>query len=268
MRKANMKKIFRLILLVALPFFLSTYSNAENYGEVNKPVLDPGLRHARDGMRAFQTHYTNFVIYSMNLYTPGNVEIGVYNQNINNQVETVPFYRWRMGPVEDTGGELDFFIESQQKGFFVIRLPFGLGYTRDGRIRKDHNGRLITVGGGFPLVGESGDIYLPEGFVSVASSGAIFVDGDLIDRFTVAVFRDRERLVTLNGSVFYVNGGEPDLLVGEEHYKIRQGFLEQSNVLKALTGDISLASKSYEGSAKAAKMVIKLMGSAVQLAAP
>ena len=257
-----------LLCFVATLILLLTHSIAFGIEDDHKSaVLDPALGYSKTGMRAFQQHYTNFVLYTQNLFVPGNVEIGVYNEHIDDKIRTVPFYRWRAGPVEDTGDPFNFFIESQQKGFFVVRLPFGLGYTRDGRLMRHPNGRLVMLAGEIPVQGQSGDIYIPEGDLDVTTSGAIFIDGDQIDKFKVAVFRDRERLVTLNGSVFYMDG-EPDLLVGEEHYRVRQGYIEASNVLKALTGDISIASKSYEGSARAAKVVTKLMNSAVQMGNP
>ncbi len=262
------KRMWNKMRILAGIFFVPLSLFATELEHPQAPQLDPGLKNVKDGMRAFQSHYTNYHLYTMNIYTPGYIEIGVYNENVNNKIETVPFYRWRAGPFEETNGELDFAIEAESKGFFVIQLPFGIAYTRDGRFQRDKNNRLIMLGGGYPVFGQNGEIFLPPGKVTVTPSGAIFVNGDFIDKMQIAVFEDRSPLVTLNGNIFYVDGGEPKLLVGEQFYKVRQGHLENSNVLKAITGDIMIARNSYEANARAAKMLTKLIGSSIQMANP
>ena len=260
-----MARITRLILL---GFYIFTVSLFAVKQPPFSPLIDPGMNFARQGMTASQVHYTNFVQYTMNLNNPGQVEIGVYNQNINGQIETVPFYRWRAGPVRVTNRSLDFFIDSQQRGFFTIQLPFGIGYTRDGRLKIADDGRLVTLSGEYPVLGQNGEIFINGEDFTVSKSGVIFVDGEQIDKFRISVFKNRDNLVTLNGSFFYHSGGEVDLFEGEEYYAIRQGHLEESNVLKALTGDIGVAKQTYEASSKAIKTLVKTSTSGLQMGAP
>jgi hypothetical protein len=101
----------------------------------NQEVQDAGLLNSMYAMRAFQVHYTNYMFYTMNVHTPGFIETGVYNTRRMNtkKVELVPFFRWRAGPVYETGRELDFYVDAASRGFFVVKLPSAFAYTRDGR---------------------------------------------------------------------------------------------------------------------------------------
>lgn len=63
------------------------------------------------------------------------------------QVATQKIYT--QGNYQATGGEFDLCIEGQ--GFFQITMPDGsIGYTRDGALKKDGQGRLVTSDG-YPL---------------------------------------------------------------------------------------------------------------------
>ncbi|NBV41158.1 hypothetical protein EBR96_00080, partial [bacterium] len=199
--------------------------------------------------------------------TPGYIETGGYNQSKDGKIQMVPFYRWRSGPVVETNNPLDFYLDAESRGFFTVLLPSGLGYTRDGRFVLDQNRKLVMLAGNFPVLGERGEIYLPEGKeIAVSKSGLIFVDAAPVDRIKVAIFKDLSGLETLNGSVFYLTK-EPVLEENPE-YGVRQGFVEQNNVIKALIGDILMASRTYEATSKVGKSVTKLMNSAIQMGNP
>ena len=79
--------------------------------------------------------------------------------------------------------------------------------------------------------------------------------------------RDMDALETLNGSVFVLTQ-EVDLLEGQEHYAIRQGYLEQNNVIKALIGDITFSTNAYISNARVGKSLARIMGTAIQLGNP
>ena len=127
------------------------------------------------------------------------------------------------------------------------------------------------VDGNYPVVGTNGPIVLPEeADIAVSKSGAIFADGDIVDRFDIKVFTNvgRNRLITINGSIFVSTGGVPEQLLGEEHYAVRQGMIEQNNVMKAIVGDVTMLKRAYEGISKAAKINTRAMGSAIQIGSP
>jgi flagellar basal body rod protein FlgG len=236
-------------------------------------VPEPGIIYALQSMRAHQIQMTMFMNYTMNMDTPGYVETGAYNiRTKDGEIMAAPFYRWRTGPPVETNRDLDFYCFSKGHGFFTFRMPGGnVGYSRDGCFEMDSNNRLVSLSHEFPVLSPSGeDIYLPDGKVSASSSGVIFVDGEPIDKLAISVFTDESRnnLVSLNGTFFVYNGGEPELLEGPEYYSIKQFFMEQNSVLKSLVGDVALSKYPYEASAKLARQLTKSMTSAVQLANP
>mgnify|MGYP007000145476 len=106
------------------------------------------------------------------------------------EVDYIPFFRWRAGPMVDTGKELDLYLDANSRGFFVVQLPNSIAFTRDGRFLLDSRRRIVTLSGMYPLLGEEGEIILPEGEdILVSRSGLIYVDGQPVTRIKVAVFR-------------------------------------------------------------------------------
>jgi flagellar basal body rod protein FlgG len=251
--------------------FLS--SDAGAYTD-EKEVLDNGLANSMAGLRAFQVHYTNFSFYTINMHTPGFIETGVYNTRRadTKKVEYVPFFRWRSGPIVETGRPLDFYIDAASRGFFVVKLPSSLGYTRDGRFFIDSQRRLVTLSGTYPVMGDDGEIIFPEQYdsVTISKAGTLYVDGVYLSRLKTAVFKSKKDMQTmnsLNGS-FFVLTQELELLEGDEHYSITQGHLEQNNVLKAITGDILMAKNAYDVNAKAAHLLNRVVGNGASLITP
>lgn len=231
-------------------------------------LQDPTMRNVVQSMRAHQIQWNLFSLYTMNVDTPGYIETGGYNISREGRIEIVPFYRWRAGPITETFQPLDFAVDANSRGFFQVLLPTGLGYTRDGRFTLTRTRKLVMLAGGYPVLGERGEIYLPEGKeIAVSKAGQIYVDGTPVDRMKIVVFKDLSKLETLNGSLFYLTE-EAELIQGEENYSVRQGFLEQNNVLKALIGDITMASRTYEATAKAGRSITKMLNSTVQLGNP
>ena len=90
---------------------------------------------------------------------------------------------------------------------------------------------------------------------------------DRIDKFQIAVFADRSPLISLNGSVFFMTG-DPKLIRGSDHYRVRQGYLEASNTVKALISDLKIAENSYSGAAAVAKVIHKTMKSGNSMGMP
>ena len=237
---------------------------APDYEEIQEPTIKTVVQ----SMRAHQIQWNLFALYTMNVDTPGYVETGGYNISKEGRIEIIPFYRWRAGPIIETFQPLDFCVDANSQGFFQVLLPTGLGYTRDGRFTLSRSRKLVMIAGGYPVLGERGEIYFPEGKeIAVSKSGQIYVDGTPIDKMKIVVFQDLSKLETLNGSLFYLTA-EAALLEGETHYSVRQGFLEQNNVLKALIGDITMASRTYEATSKVGRSITKMLNSVVQLGNP
>ncbi len=77
------------------------------------------------------------------------------------------------GGVESTSNPNDLAILGSN-GFFVVRTPGGIAYTRDGQFSVDANGNLVTSGGDFVLSQSGKPIKLKPGVpFSVSPSGVL-----------------------------------------------------------------------------------------------
>jgi flagellar basal-body rod protein FlgF len=138
------------------------------------------------------------------------------------------FYSHIQGALIKTEGKLDLALGSD--GYFVLAGPWGEGYTRDGRLRLDKEGRLITVAGNYPVMGGGGPIIVSPGAdVEITSSGVVKVDGEEVDRIRVVNPENRESLESLNGSIFRLRDAYAALREVESP-RIIQGYIEASNV--------------------------------------
>ncbi|PIS29998.1 hypothetical protein COT42_03900 [Candidatus Saganbacteria bacterium CG08_land_8_20_14_0_20_45_16] len=132
------------------------------------------------------------------------------------------------GALIKTDGKLDVALGGE--GYFVINGPWGEGYTRDGRFRLDKEGRLLTVAGNLPVLGESGQIVVtPGSMVEIGPTGDIKVDGEIIDRLQVVKPELPQMLESLNGSIFKKKDNQTVLLEVNQP-RVIQGFIETSNV--------------------------------------
>jgi flagellar basal body rod protein FlgG len=261
--------VFRIFFIsgLLLPVLLDA-----SFDPVYPEIQDPSYIRSAESLRAYQLRWQQLTQYTMNAGTPGFTELATYNyRDAEGRITSKPYFKFRAGPVVQTENELDFYLDAEGRGFFVIQLPNGIGFTKDGRFVLDSNRRLVTRAGNFPVLGESGEITLPVGNeIAVATTGQIYVDGETITRLNVVVFRsfeEMQNLSTLNGSVFYLV--QPILTVsGVENFKIRQGFVEESSFMNVLVGDMHVARRGYEASAKAIKAISKAMGETAQLGAP
>jgi flagellar basal-body rod protein FlgF len=131
------------------------------------------------------------------------------------------------GPLIQTGAPLDLAIEG--KGFFQVSTANGPRYTRDGRLKLDPTGKLVTQAGD-PVEGAGGDIVLDptKGQVTIAPTGVISQAGQIVGQLQVVSFDDLSAL-TKEGTNLYSNDSNltPTPVTGS---LIRQGTVEGSNV--------------------------------------
>ena len=258
-----MKNLYILLLLLSTPILAF-----EDFQEVGDFSINQNI----DAMRSFEIQWENFLFYTLNVDTPGFIETGAFNSRMKDKsIDAKDFFRWRAGPIVETNRDLDFYVDASSRGFFVIQLPTTIAFTRDGQFRLNRKRKLVTIRGGYPVLGENGEIVFPDGTdISVTRSGLIFVNGDEVDRLKIAVFKnskDMRYCESLNGTVFVLRKAV-EFLSGYDHYAVIQGAVEKSNVLKAIVGDIATAKHSYEANAKIARLLTKTMGSSVQMANP
>jgi flagellar basal-body rod protein FlgG len=161
------------------------------------------------------------------------------------------------GRIRITGNPLDMAITG--KGFFEVKTPQGLRYTRDGMLSLDGQGRLVT-NLGHPVMGTKGEIKVPSGSVQVTKEGAIHVDGKPVAMIKVMEFaEDRMPQKHLDGFLAAGNGKvmkNPD---------IQGGHIEESNVssinemVKMIQG-----MRNYESSQKLIQTIDRMAEVAIQ----
>jgi flagellar basal body rod protein FlgG len=259
--------------LIILALFLSvTAVRAQEYEYDETP--DPTYQVEKEAMRAHQLQYTNLLFQTMNLDTPGFIEPGGYNRRLKDgkKIRMIQFYRWRAGPMTETNNDLDFALDASSRGFFSVLVSGGTeGYTRDGCFTIDPQNRLVMVDGGYPVLGEKGIIHIDPGAdVTSAVSGLIYADGEPVDKLKVAVFTAAglNQLVDINGVIFALANPDAERVVGEQYYKVRQGFLEQNNVLKGIIGDGGILKRSYESTTKVLKVSTRSLSNTLQIGTP
>jgi flagellar basal-body rod protein FlgF len=128
------------------------------------------------------------------------------------------------GQLKETGNPLDLGIEGT--AFVEIEAPAGIRYTRNGNFRVSPDGILITQDG-FKVKGESGDITVPPGKISIGADGTISVNGSLSGKLKLVEFDRPDQLVRQGESMF----SAPTAAAHKaRHSTVRQGMLEGANV--------------------------------------
>lgn len=129
------------------------------------------------------------------------------------------------GTMRNTAVPLDIAIEDA--GFFEVRTEQGLAYTRRGDFKLDGQSRLVTLQGD-PVMATSGEIVLTTSHPTIDQNGAIYENGKLVAQLKVVQFTNPETLVRSGPGLFVP--GENSQFESERLARVRQGFLEASNV--------------------------------------
>lgn len=137
------------------------------------------------------------------------------------QVKTV----FEQGDLQRTGNPLHLAIEGE--GFFRVKTPSGIRYTRAGNFRINREKMLIHESG-FPVLGRQGEVTLRGREIVVEKNGSIKVDGSEIDQIVPVSFRDLGGLKHEGQGLFRLEGAQPE--IPAEESSLLQGSLELSNV--------------------------------------
>ena len=130
------------------------------------------------------------------------------------------------GPIRYTGNQLDVALDGP--GFFKVRSPRGMRYTRDGSFTLNGSQQLVTQSGDIVL-GQNGPMKIDGGNVSIGTDGAVVVGGAQVDRLVVVDFRKPQLLIKEGNSCYRYSGGEKDIFLTEK-LSVQNGYLERSNV--------------------------------------
>jgi len=131
---------------------------------------------------------------------------------------------FRPGVIASTGRDLDVAIDGS--GFFVVETPAGERYTRNGSFSRRADGTLTTSTGD-TVLGENGEIRLPNGPLSISDSGTITSGTTVVGRLQVVQFASERDLIRESGATFRaLAGATPE----PAEVRLVTGSIEQSNV--------------------------------------
>ena len=120
-------------------------------------------------------------------------------------------------------------------GFFCVRTPDGVQYTRRGDFTVNADDVLVTQEG-WPVLGQGGEIHLKlskpsntERAFSVSEDGYITIDGSQVNRLRIVDFTESHALEKAGHN--YYRALKPEALEElDGDLNVMQGFLELSNV--------------------------------------
>lgn len=175
---------------------------------------------------------------------------------------------YSQGDFSKTENPFDLTIEGQ--GFFQVQLPDGSrGYTRDGTVKVDKNGQLLTSEG-HPLIP---NITIPQGVHSPSVSPEGIITGTLngstatLGQLQIARFANPAGLSSQGHNLLVVSSASGEPVEGSPGTEglgtILQGFLENSNV-RVVDEMVNLivAQRAYEANSKAIQTSDEMLGMA------
>lgn len=230
-------------------------------GIINKGVVNSELQFEKMGYVS-----TNFSNYSTTGYKAVRFEQMLGENGYLTGVERTDF---SPAAIQRTGRELDIAIDGM--GFIPVTSPNGdVTYTREGSLRVDRNGYLITndgylVGDGIQLPVTYDNLEIkPNGDVEVFSDDTN--DREVLGNIPIVNFQNPEGLKKSDNNKYYLTAesGEPVLL--KNHSRMKQGYLEGTNIdVMADVNSILRLNASMLASFKVMQTINKMYDQAIQL---
>ncbi len=183
----------------------------------------------------------------------------VGNLGLGSQIG-LEYVDFEQGALEETENPLDFAVQ-QGNGFFRVDTPDGERYTRDGRFLRDADNNMVTIEG-FKVLDDAGQpINLPDGEVSLAPDGTIFVNGTQAAKLGIGVFTNpRDELQHTEGNLFT----GPTTSTSQDAPRVVQGYLESSNANPSqLMTQLVEVARSYEAAQKLVQNHDELLGKTI-----
>ena len=139
----------------------------------------------------------------------------------------------KTGEFQKTGNDLDLALEGQ--GFFVVKTPAGMRYTRNGTFHTDAAGRLLTASGD-QVMGQQDPVEIPSGPCTISSDGTISQQGAIVAELKLVTFKPGTALTAEGNSYYQAPQGSEQ---PADDPRLSQGTLESSN-LNPVEGAVSL----------------------------
>lgn len=130
-------------------------------------------------------------------------------------------------------------------GFFEILTPNGIRYTRNGQFTLNREGAVVNANG-YPILSKlpeairNGDpqsipspqdrmVKVENGPLSVNLQGEVIQNNNKVSEISVVEFKDVQA-IKKEGSTFFINNNEDNIITQNLKSAIHQGFIEESNV--------------------------------------
>ena len=166
------------------------------------------------------------------------------------------------GVLTHTANDLDVSINGE--GYFAVETEMGTRYTRNGAFMLNGEGELVTGKGHRVLDVNDSPLAIPQGGgIEVSKDGSVSGPNGLIGKLQVTKFDDEQALRKMAGGLYDADDqqGQP-----AEEFEIRQGMLEQSNVLGILEMTrMTDAIRSYRGASKIISEEHQRLGKAIRI---
>jgi len=150
------------------------------------------------------------------------------------------------GLLKKTGNPLDFAISGN--GFFCVKTPDGIHYTRKGSFSLNQDGLLVTQEG-FPVMGDGGEIQIDSLEFVVDNKGNVWTGEQQAGSMKIVDFPQPYAMKKTGNTLFALVGQETKEVKAEE-FKINQGVVEMSNVnsIRVMTEmiEVQRAFESYQ----------------------
>lgn len=180
------------------------------------------------------------------------------------------FTVFSQGAMKQTDSDFDLALEGG--GFFTVQTAGGARYTRNGSFLMNSEGWLVTKEGDYVL-GENGPIQIKKNNFMVDEDGVVWQNAALagdpqrlvgqteneweqterVDRLQVVEFENTRYLKKQGGSLWAeTEESGPAIIPGTNRARVRQGFLEASNV-NPVTAMVEMieVQRAYEANQKA-----------------
>jgi len=132
---------------------------------------------------------------------------------------------FQQGELQATRNPLDLAIEGE--GFFKVKTPQGIRYTRSGNFRLNREGTLVQDSG-YPVLGRTGEINLKGNQFSIDKDGTVYVDGASRDKIALVTFADLNGLKKEGHALFKQESVQEEKEVPQS--QVHQGTMELSNI--------------------------------------
>lgn len=133
------------------------------------------------------------------------------------------------GMLEYTGNDLDIAIKGE--GFFAVKAANGdTLYTRKGQFMLTRDMKVVTPEG-WPLLGNGGEIQLPQNAknITIKGTGSVTADGKEVGKIRIVKVSKLSTLESIGGCAYKVadNAEQPE---DAADFEIANRYLEKSNV--------------------------------------